>query len=79
VDLEPNVYMELLSVSGKHDRIKAYIARTSRSAAEKDRLNSIGHLIHREKTHICGEVVGSNVINCVPVWRVSSRSAASGS
>jgi beta-phosphoglucomutase-like phosphatase (HAD superfamily) len=58
----PDVYTQLLAVSGGPDRIRAYIARMSPSAAEKARLQSIVHLIHREKTRIYGEIVGSNVV-----------------
>lgn len=61
-DWSPDVYTELLAVSGGRDRIQAYIARATPSAAERARLQSIVHLIHREKTRIYGEIVRSNVV-----------------
>jgi beta-phosphoglucomutase-like phosphatase (HAD superfamily) len=55
----PDLYAELLRVSGGADRIARHIDRLGHSAAEKTRLRRLVPLLHRAKTRIYGEFVAT--------------------
>jgi HAD superfamily hydrolase (TIGR01509 family) len=61
-----HLYMELLVVSGGVDRIARYVDMLGVPAAEKTRLRRLIPTLHREKTRIYGELLGSNAARLRP-------------
>jgi HAD superfamily hydrolase (TIGR01509 family) len=56
-DWGPQLYAELLSISGGKERIGRYIDSLEASAAEKARLHQLVPAIHREKTRLFTELI----------------------
>lgn len=65
-DWGAETYAEMLTVSGGGDRIASYIDRLSLPAAEKSRLRQIAPMLHREKTRIYGNLLGSSAVRLRP-------------
>jgi HAD superfamily hydrolase (TIGR01509 family) len=62
----PDLYAELLGISGGPDRIARYIKHAVLPAAEKTRLAQLAPAIHREKTRIYGELLAGSAVRLRP-------------
>jgi len=65
-DWNPDLYMELLAVSGGVHRIASYIDTLGLSAAEKTRLRGIIPAVHRAKTRNYGELLDNRAARLRP-------------
>ena len=63
---DPELYQDLLHVSGGADRIARYLDIIDLSAAEKTRLRRLIPAIHREKTSTYGELMRGNSVRLRP-------------
>ena len=63
---DPELYQDLLQVSGGADRIARYLDIIDLSAAEKTRLRRLIPAIHREKTSTYGELMRGNSVRLRP-------------
>src|SRR5262245_14272882 len=63
---DPDLYADLLQVSGGADRIARYVDIIDMPPAEKTRLRRVIPQIHRMKTRVYGKLIGSNAVQLRP-------------
>ncbi|MBL8671476.1 MAG: HAD-IA family hydrolase [Alphaproteobacteria bacterium] len=62
----PDLYADLLAVSGGVERMAAHIDRLDTTSTEKTRLRQLVPSVHREKTRIYGELLSSSAARLRP-------------